>query len=403
MSAAFSLLTSGAAWAQVVTVPETPDDAANPRVLTRERNPLADLVAELGADEFKRREAAEAALRSLPAPRVRDLESMLADRSLSSEQRVRLSGIVREAFVQTPRAALGVQYGGLDGDPAVISNTIEGFDSHRVLKSGDAIRSFDGMTVSDRETLRPYIMSYDPGDIATVEIVRDDEVLELRVRMGSQDQLRQNDRDRFRFGNNEIALRGTTQEPTIDELEEAWDLRLTRLGVPIEPMTDVVDGELSPKHWAEAAAIIAETDEDRRGRPFEARVAAGGQPRGGTPDSLKTFQDGELLHSSSWRESQRDSVRLVESTIDQLRIRERDLEQRLGTLRGQLLDSKAANAQERRFLQTTIDNLDFQLSIIRQQLRAMRPNNDAPRGQPQRPVTPWPAQPQPRTPDQPRR
>lgn len=176
---------------------------------------MDSVVAQLGSDDYARRESAENELTLRP---LSEILKALSDPSLTAEQRERLERAGLTLFRDAERAALGVQFsqfnivrgGGAAGGGVTIERTIPGFDSNRVFQAGDIIRSMGGQAIRDQNEARPVIVSFEPGEEVDVEFVRGGEVLRDKVKLGS-----------FRTLTNRGELSGL-------HLQRAWEYRLAR-------------------------------------------------------------------------------------------------------------------------------------------------------------------------------
>ncbi|MCC6428750.1 MAG: PDZ domain-containing protein [Phycisphaerales bacterium] len=293
---------------------------------------IDQLISSLSSPDFDRRCGAEDALRRRTDATMHLIEERLRDDSLDPEQRARLDALARAKFGDEPRAALGIQYGerrigNRRFDSPVIGLTLEGFDADRVLQPGDAIISFDGSKVKDQQSLRCHILSYDPGEIARLQVERDDVLIDVEVLMGSQEQLRRNDDRRFqdqRFG-------AITQDITDSNLDDAWAVRTERMGIAREP-GPVLDGELSGAAW-HLAMDGFQSPADARPSDDMIQIAAGGLPRGGGTDAMRPFAGGQFEEGGRYRNASRGGR---DAAVQQLRTQIDILTNRIDTLRRRL-------------------------------------------------------------------
>lgn len=150
---------------------------------------LESLLVKLDDPSIAEREHAMAALRGLPGVTVRAIEQVLGKPTLSAEQRVRLLQVGRALFMSEPRAAMGVSFTqGMmeDEDGQVqVSEPTPGWDSARVLRAWDVIRSIDGLRLRTRAEARAAIISHDPGDTVSLDILRNGQPGTVRVRLGN--------------------------------------------------------------------------------------------------------------------------------------------------------------------------------------------------------------------------
>ncbi len=301
---------------------------------------LETLITDLGSPDFDRRLTAHDLLRTSPLATLPQLEELLQSSTLDQEQRTRLADIARERFAAEPRAALGIRYANNNAwmaerrssTPAVIETTLEGFDSARQLKAGDAVLSFDGSRITDRYSFRTHILSYNPGEVARLEIERDDKVLEVEVQMGSQDQLSQPNVDPNRPGDPRWAT--GTDPITESVLSEAWELRAMRNHLNVDCEESVLDCELSAARWRETWTS-AQGARDPREPLHALTVAAGGAPRGGAPEAMREFVGGEVRNAGRMgRNPGMRDFQLLQ--LQQLQSRVEDLDLRIATIRRRL-------------------------------------------------------------------
>lgn len=208
------------------------------------------LIAKLDDPSLMEREVAMTSIRNMPGISVRAVEEMMRRSSLSPEQRVRLSQVGQVVFMGEPRAAMGVRFAGLADDEegqVQINEPTQGWDSARVLRPWDIIRSIDGQRIRSQGEARAAIVSYDPGDSVTVEIIRNGQPGTVRLRLGNFADL----------GNQSYLDRAT--------LEAAWRLRSARLsGERAKPlMVDVPEGQ-----WASDAAPRGNPNIERMNHPI---------------------------------------------------------------------------------------------------------------------------------------
>ena len=148
---------------------------------------LADRIADLGAADLATRDNAQLALRTTVGVDLARVEVSLDSGALSPEQFVRLSSVGLSLFVNSPRPAMGVEFGGrfLGATGVTVTRTVQGFESTKVLESGDVILSMDGFTINDFIHARQIILSFDPGELVTLSIIRRGEPTEVSLHFGS--------------------------------------------------------------------------------------------------------------------------------------------------------------------------------------------------------------------------
>ncbi len=318
--------------------------------------PLRAVVDDLGSADFAIRSAASLELGTREDATLFALEELLRAQDLGVEQRAMVSMLARERFAKEPRAALGVRYasvwnGGRRDTPAVIEDTLEGFDSRRVLKSNDALVSFDGNAVSGRQDMRAHILSYCPGETAKLEVDRNDKVIEIEVKMGDQVQLNAPNFDPI----NQQGIpqtRGSVGGITSSEFDSAWAIRVKRLGLNVGEEVGVVDAKISDARWRETW-LSEDGSVDPRASSQRAQISPSG-PRGAGPAAMREFVDGQTVQAGRWGRG-RDQT-LQERQLAQLENEAEDLRSRIETLRGRLRDgADAAELNQQQILQRNID------------------------------------------------
>jgi hypothetical protein len=171
---------------------------------------LKDLVKRLGNDDWATREAASRELTSTMIS-LSMIEEMLQGSELSSEQRQRLQAAGYASFASSDRGALGVSFDARQAEGGIgIGRCEPGFHSHEVLRAGDIIRQIDGKPVQDLYDVRPNVITKDPGETVELDVLRDGEMQQITLRLGS-----------FRMLSGSAPLDGAT-------LQQAWSNRLAR-------------------------------------------------------------------------------------------------------------------------------------------------------------------------------
>ena len=197
----------------------------------------------------------------------------LAGRSdLSIEQRRRIVAALRERFMNTPRAAMGISFSPRGDAGVEVMQLTPGFPAAEqgALQVGDVIVEIAGESVegiSDRQArqdrLRELIVSHDPGERVMLKVVRPltpriprDPVLEADRQQGVREPPLVTDGpnanalaleievplgDYNELGNRAIAL----TEPL---LETAWQFRARRIGLSNTP-TKMLETTLGPDSW----------------------------------------------------------------------------------------------------------------------------------------------------------
>ncbi|MDX2114930.1 MAG: PDZ domain-containing protein [Planctomycetota bacterium] len=247
---------------------------------------LGDLLPRLDAGTWAEREQASDALLSLvrgagipPAEMREAVVEALRTGELSLEQRVRLMSALRRAFALSPRGALGVRF---SDNPAAggvaVMQVVAGFPARdlNLLRDGDFVTHADGISLSQglnlemdangqlgRSLFRRIIISHDPGEEILLRVVRrlvqpdqalpappegelqppgtelvtmgpgkNAEILDIRVPLGSFESLRET-----------MPIPGA-------EYEDAWRLRMHRLGIPLIEAQRVHESEsLDASDW----------------------------------------------------------------------------------------------------------------------------------------------------------
>lgn len=203
---------------------------------------LTRRVADLNLDDLTARDAAGVEIASDPRMSLSLIERFLtrageSGAALSPEQHERLTRLAVGMFRGEPRGAMGVSFAGFDAAEGVeIQSTVEGFDSRRVLRAGDIVRTMDGVPVRFNQDARAVILSHDPGETLTMEIVRGGEVQVVTMVLGAFTELR------------------NAAEPNDLVLASAWELRCARRsGGRGRPPSPVLDSGIDAARWSELA------------------------------------------------------------------------------------------------------------------------------------------------------
>lgn len=210
----------------------------------------AACLRDLESESIELRERASSTLRNWAKGSPDRLLAILSSNS-TPEQRERVVALAFEAFNSSSRGALGVEFAqlgirqGLAGEDEFeegipINATIPGFDSGRVLKSGDLLRSIGGVRVRTNQQCRVEIISYDPGQQVRLEIEREGRPMFVTVRLG-----RWND------------LQGGQGAPVASQIRQAaWKSRVARnTAVPVTdaPKLQPLPGSLA---WVEGDRLV---------------------------------------------------------------------------------------------------------------------------------------------------
>ncbi len=200
---------------RVVAVPPIEFD---PRILETDfaRVPTSPetqrLVAQLDADSFAQRQAAEEALVARRAP-LSELLGVLSRPGLSAEQRQRLVGVVSRQVERIPRGALGIRMDtGRDiGRGVVVSGFVEGMPASAVLELGDRIVEIEGAPTPTANELIGAVQRRLPGEVIRLRVFRIEDGIEseksIDLVLGSVAQLQQDDTDPFARQNPVLAER----------------------------------------------------------------------------------------------------------------------------------------------------------------------------------------------------
>lgn len=237
---------------------------------------LEGFIRDLQSSEFAARSRAESAIAADPGITLAMIEKALRERGpgLSPDARQRLSTIGRQRFLETPRAAMGIQFWQERSlrDRVVIERTIPNFpDAAAKLEPGDMLIEADGVSLvgpGSRDRLQAIIISHDPGEELPLVVRRGDRKLTFAVRLGRRDTL------------------GQSLPPAPQVLERAWKHRIGNLvetaGEPIRPPVDA-------QAWTSVPAAFMDRRQDRvllrhKGLDIGPAVAGGGMARGATQD-----------------------------------------------------------------------------------------------------------------------
>lgn len=278
---------------------------------------MAESIRLLASDSLVERAAASIALTDSDRVPLRDIEAALRGDNLSPEQRLRLERVAYTKFASSPRGALGIRFQQRVADGpnsgTVVDATYEGFDAHRVLRSGDVIHSIDGERVLTIDDGKRTIQSHDPGERLTLRIFRDGEPLLARVTLGSLralDQMAPGGRGGLGRGNEYI-------------LRDAFDDRLARScgrGTRWPGVLDLRSFEPAGEGVLPAAQALAATpqlDPDKAAPEPPGVVTAGGVQRPVTTEVASNIDfSGSAGRTANLRAIQ-DQLRTVQSRMMQ--------------------------------------------------------------------------------------
>lgn len=354
MTACAPVIASAQPASTVVSAPIVAQAAASAGL-----RPLRALVDDLNSPDFGVRAAAGSELAGRQDATLAALEELLRIDALGIEQRAMLAMLARDRFAKEPRAALGVRYAnawnaGRRGTPAVIEDTLEGFDSRRVLKPGDVLVSFDGSPVSDRTDMRAHIISYSPGETARIEVERNDAIIELEVRMGDQGQLQDPPGQNNLAPPFQMPQRAGNFSITSSEFDTAWTIRARRLGLKVGEELGVIDARITEARWRETW-LSPDGSTDPRASSQRASVGPAG-PRGAGPAAMREFVDGQTIQGGRWGRGR--DLSLDERQLAQLQDEADDLRIRIEDLRGRLIEAgqNAGALKEQDRVQFQIDS-----------------------------------------------
>lgn len=212
-------------------------------------------IGALAGDDLAARDAAVRRIATDPNCSLADLEQCLVGPERPApEAAERLLRLAKRRFMETPRAAMGVQFSRFDAGVGgvEINGTVRGFESEAVLRPGDVIRSIGGMPTASQAAARCAIVSREPGERVTLDVLRRGEALQVSLSMGSFAEL-----------SNAVGLDGAT-------LEAAWNVRCKRLGTRGEE--PAVATGLDTARWVELEHEELRRREDAmtpKGKPQE--------------------------------------------------------------------------------------------------------------------------------------
>lgn len=234
---------------------------------------MSDLVRELGSDDARTRGAAQQRLDQDQRITLQMIEEALKQPTTGAEARVRLINTGRTRFVSSPRAAMGVRFGGGLPDRVIVGDTVPGFPSKDFLESGDIIDTANGLKLIGPRasfTLMCLIVSHDPGEKVNLVVRRGGDKLKMQVPLGKYSDLQQGD------------LVGDSRA------QAGWRLRLQRLlhGAESKPPSGAVSFNLpaeafDTKTAEERQVELMERVRDRgeEGHEPALELAGGGMPR----------------------------------------------------------------------------------------------------------------------------
>jgi hypothetical protein len=202
---------------------------------------LERFIPKLDSDDYAQREKASELIGNDEGVSLTLIEKRLADaaRPLTPEQTLRLSEAGLKHFAGSQRGAMGVSFALSDNavDGVKVGGAVDGFDSKRVLRPGDVIREMDGVPLALNDQMRSrnliiaLIVSHDPGDEVTLDLLRGGEPVIVRLRLGNYRDLR------------------NANELDTSRLRTAWELRCRRATGVAQPEPEAAEAGLSPERW----------------------------------------------------------------------------------------------------------------------------------------------------------
>ncbi len=193
--------------------------------LGAERAPIAELVAGLDSALLTDRENASRELLERADELSASISSEIDAATLTPEQRARVLATLRQRFILSPRAGLGVSFREPPTEDVVtsgvrIETVVAGFPAAELLVPGDVVIEAEGQPLRGRPrglgdaTFRHAILSLDPGEAISIRLIRDGQELDLSVPTRSYSDLNQG-----------------VGQPDSRWIDGAWRLRAERLGL----------------------------------------------------------------------------------------------------------------------------------------------------------------------------
>lgn len=227
------------------------------------------LLEALNSEELAARELASAQMLVSEDISLTQLETILRERELSPEQRVRIMQAAETRFRAAPRPAIGIQLSTEPNASPTITGLIPGFDAANKLIVNDTILEISGEPIMSLPDLRTVTFSNAPGDTVELLIRRDGQQLSLPIVLGQ-------------FGN-----LGTARFSE-QELSQAWQFRVRANNTdPGQP--EPIDSGVIPGAWPEPT-----TDPRRASRGVVAGGVARPRPGSSLPIRLQAPLDGEM-------------------------------------------------------------------------------------------------------------
>jgi len=136
------------------------------------RERFTRLIGHLNDPSWETRDRAFRELLDLSWVDLAAIEPRLTDPGLPPETRLRLELLAYEMFRASPRAGMGVGFGGPTPEGVEVGRTVPGFDAARVLEPGDVIIQANGHTIREVLDLQAAIVATDPGQMMNLIVLR---------------------------------------------------------------------------------------------------------------------------------------------------------------------------------------------------------------------------------------
>lgn len=240
---------------------------------------IGDLIGALDAEGLAERDRAMLRLFDDGLMSLEQAETLLLDRSLTAEQRLRLEQVALGIFLRGPRAALGISFGGNHPEGTVIARTVEGFHAAEVLRPNDVVLAADGIRTDIEDALRVAILARSPGEVMQISLLRDGQPMEVSVTLGS-------------FINLSSAMR-----PPEDSLFSAWSIRQSRRESASNPaaLAPIPEPDAIAPVWPERGS--AEWIAAFRTDDAPESLVVGGRPRQADDPSPTAFTGGPMAQA----------------------------------------------------------------------------------------------------------
>jgi hypothetical protein len=213
--------------------------AASPAAVASTPVP-AELLRELASPDAETRERAQEQIVGRADLKLKDLDALILDGTLSPEAYFRCVGAARPKFESSPRGAMGVSFSLERRGLNIVQSAMEGFPSVKVLRPGDRIVEIDGWQPDPYRSdfmsggsARPFIISRDPGDVIPLKIIRDGQEVQVDLELGKFSDLK------------------NTNPLSDSELKAAWDVRRGRY----QKSLPVINGPATEESGLESADL----------------------------------------------------------------------------------------------------------------------------------------------------